>query len=34
MAQYLLGIDNGGTTIKASLYDNHGNEIATAGEKT
>ncbi len=28
--QYLLGIDNGGTAVKAALYDGEGNELATA----
>ncbi len=34
MADYLLGIDNGGTVSKASLYTIDGKEIATASEKT
>ncbi len=34
MADYLLGIDNGGTITKAALYDGRGNEIASAGEKS
>lgn len=33
MKRYLLGVDNGGTKIKASIYDYHGREIATVGEK-
>ncbi len=28
--KYLLGLDNGGTTVKAGLYDTNGNEIYTA----
>jgi len=32
--EYLLGIDNGGTVIKASLFDTKGNEIASVGKKT
>ncbi|HET6412561.1 MAG TPA: FGGY-family carbohydrate kinase [Anaeromyxobacter sp.] len=28
MAEYLLGIDNGGTAIKAGIFDAHGREIA------
>lgn len=31
---YILGIDNGGTVIKAALYDERGCEIAEAGRKT
>lgn len=34
MAKYLLGIDNGGTVIKAGLYDLAGHEIAVATSKT
>jgi L-xylulokinase len=34
MADYLLGIDNGGTLSKAALYTADGKEIATASEKT
>ncbi len=34
MKTYLLGIDNGGTVIKASLYDEKGKEIAVSGKKT
>jgi L-xylulokinase len=33
MSQYLLGIDNGSTVSKASLFDLHGREIATASCK-
>ncbi len=31
MAQYLMGIDNGSTAIKAGIYDLEGREIAVAG---
>ncbi len=34
MADYLLGIDNGGTVAKAGLFDLQGRELATAGRKT
>ncbi|MDD4762633.1 MAG: carbohydrate kinase [Sphaerochaetaceae bacterium] len=34
MGTYVLGIDNGGTAIKASLYDEYGHEVATTGAKT
>lgn len=34
MSTYLLGIDNGGTVIKAGLYDLNGREIAVATSKT
>ncbi|GAK50465.1 carbohydrate kinase FGGY [Candidatus Moduliflexus flocculans] len=34
MPKYLLGIDNGGTVIKAGLYDLNGREIAVATSKT
>lgn len=34
MAEYLLGIDNGGTMSKSAIYDLNGNEIATASAKT
>ncbi len=34
MGKYLLGIDNGGTMIKAALYDLKGNEIAISSSKT
>jgi len=34
MSKYLLGIDNGGTVIKAGLYDLNGREIAVATSKT
>ncbi|MBU4438231.1 MAG: carbohydrate kinase, partial [Firmicutes bacterium] len=34
MGKYLLGLDNGGTMIKAALYDLKGNEIAISSSKT
>ena len=34
MSAYFLGIDNGGTNIKASIYDADGNELATAATKS
>jgi len=34
MAEYLLGIDNGGTMSKSAIYDLEGNEIAEASGKT
>ena len=34
MAKYVLGVDNGGTVIKAALYDLAGNEVALASSKT
>jgi len=34
MANYLLGIDNGGTVIKAGLYDLDGHELAVSTSKT
>lgn len=33
MGQYLLGLDNGGTNIKAVIFDVEGNSIATAYEQ-
>lgn len=33
MAQYLLGIDNGGTVAKVALFDNAGRELALARRK-
>lgn len=33
MAQYLLGIDNGGTVAKAAVFDLEGNELAVASRK-
>lgn len=32
--KYLLGIDNGGTFVKAALFDENGNQIASAGLPT
>lgn len=34
MAKYLIGLDNGGTSTKAAIFDLGGNEIATAGKQT
>lgn len=34
MAQYVIGLDNGGTSTKAAIIDLQGNEIATAGKAT
>lgn len=34
MGEYLLGVDNGGTIIKAALFDLAGNEIAVAVRQT
>ncbi len=34
MSKYVLGVDNGGTVIKAALYDLAGNEVALASSKT
>ena len=31
---YYLGIDNGGTTTKAAVYDEKGRELAAAGMNT
>jgi len=33
MSRYLLGIDNGGTFVKAVLFDTQGNEISKAAEQ-
>ena len=33
MSQYLLGIDNGGTMTKASIFDSQGAEVATVGKR-
>lgn len=33
MSQYLLGVDNGGTMTKASIFDSQGAEIATVGKR-
>nr|WP_296050890.1 FGGY-family carbohydrate kinase [uncultured Blautia sp.] len=32
--KYLIGLDNGGTSTKAAIFDLNGNEIATAGKET
>lgn len=32
--RYFLGLDNGGTTTKAAIYDEHGTELAMAGSST
>ena len=32
--KYYLGLDNGGTATKASVYDELGRELATAGTDT
>ena len=34
MGQYVMGLDNGGTSTKAAIFDLHGKEIATAGKQT
>lgn len=34
MGQYVMGLDNGGTTTKAAIFDLHGKEIATVGKST
>ncbi len=34
MAQYVIGLDNGGTSTKAAIFDLKGKEIATAGRQT
>lgn len=34
MDKYLIGLDNGGTSTKAAIFDLEGNEIATAGKQT
>ena len=31
---YLIGLDNGGTSTKAAVFDVNGNEVATAGRHT
>lgn len=33
MAEYLLGLDNGSTVIKAAVFDTEGKELAVCGEK-
>lgn len=34
MDRYLIGLDNGGTSTKAAIFDLEGNEITTAGKQT
>ena len=34
MAKYVIGLDNGGTSTKAAIFDLSGKEIATAGKQT
>lgn len=34
MAKYVMGLDNGGTSTKAAIFDLSGKEIATAGKHT
>lgn len=34
MARYAIGLDNGGTVIKAAIFDEQGNEIAVASAQT
>lgn len=34
VTMYLIGLDNGGTSTKAAVFDIHGSEIATAGRHT
>ena len=34
MAKYVIGLDNGGTSTKAAIFDLNGKEIATAGKST
>ena len=34
MEQYAIGLDNGGTVIKAALFDLQGHEICVASRKT
>jgi Sugar (pentulose and hexulose) kinases len=34
MGQYVIGLDNGGTSTKAAIFDLTGKEIATAGKST
>lgn len=34
VSRYLIGLDNGGTSTKAAIFDLNGNEIATAGKQT
>ena len=34
MQKYVIGLDNGGTSSKAAVFDIKGNELATAGRST
>ena len=34
MGKYVIGLDNGGTSTKAAIFDLAGREIATAGKQT
>jgi len=34
MGQYVIGLDNGGTSTKAAIFDLQGKEIATLGKQT
>ena len=34
VAKYVIGLDNGGTSTKAAIFDLSGKEIATAGKST
>jgi len=34
MPKYLIGLDNGGTSTKAAIFDLNGNEIVTVGRQT
>ncbi len=34
MEQYVVGLDNGGTVIKAAIFDTQGHEIAVASRQT
>ena len=34
MGRYLIGLDNGGTSIKAAVFDEWGRQLASAGERT
>lgn len=34
MKKYLIGLDNGGTSTKAAIFDLEGNEIVTVGKQT
>ena len=34
MAEYFLGVDNGGTVTKAAIFDQNGREIASTSQST